>query len=137
MKIYGETIQEGEPTPENPKPIENYVIIENKNGKKIKLPLDYIVRKEYKLKEGDQIEKIEDQYYLCKSKNLFDTGEIIKKEINYIKETSNIINTEMNEFTLKYLNNLGIYSIDNKAIIINNNLENYQLKINREKRNES
>ena len=80
MKIYGETTQEGEPTPEN----------------------------------------------------LFDTGEIIKKEINYIKETSNIINTEMNEFTLKYLNNLGIYLIDNKPIIINNNLENYQIKINKE-----
>lgn len=68
MKIYGETIQEGEPTPDNTKSIENYVIIENKNGEKIKVPLDYIVGKEYELKEGDQIEKIEDQYYLCKSK---------------------------------------------------------------------
>lgn len=67
-----------------------------------------------------------------KSKNLFDTGKIIKKEIDYIKETSVIINTEMNEFTLKYLNDLGIYLIDNKHIIINNNLENYQLKFNRE-----
>ena len=59
MILYGETTQEGEPTPDNPKPIENYVIIENKNGKKIKVPLEYIVRKEYKLKEGDQIKKLE------------------------------------------------------------------------------
>lgn len=69
-----------------------------------------------------------------RGKNLFDINKQIEENINLIsKDNETIISTEINEFTLNYLKNLGIYGIANKPIIINNNLHNFQIKFNREK----
>lgn len=71
---------------------------------------------------------------MIKGKNLFDINNQIEENINLIsKDNETIISTEINGFTLNYLKNLGIYSIANKPIIINNNLLNFQIKFNREK----
>lgn len=71
-------------------------------------------------------------------KNLIDIKEQIEENINLIsKSNETIISTEINEFTLNYLKNLGIYGIANKPTIINNNLLNFQIKFNREKNSTS
>lgn len=69
-----------------------------------------------------------------KGKNLFDIKRQIEEDINLIyKNNETIASTEMNEFTLNYLKSCGFISIDNKPTIINNNLFNFQIKINIEK----
>lgn len=68
-------------------------------------------------------------------KNLFDIGDIIKKEIQFIqtKEDCTIKTAEMNKFTIDFLKSKGIYGIKSIPIIQNNNLMNYEIKFNREK----
>lgn len=66
------------------------------------------------------------------SKNLFDPQKIR----NFFKEISNdatILFLEVNSFTLEYLKSKGIYSIDDKPLIVNNNLLNYEAKVYCEK----
>lgn len=67
-------------------------------------------------------------------KNLFDVNKQIEESINLIsKSNETIISTEINNFTLEYLKKLGIYGIANKPMIINDNLLNFQIKLNRQK----
>ena len=61
MKLYGETKQEGTPTPDNPVDVETGVAV-IVNGKRIIIPFD-----EFELKEGDYITKKEDgKWYLVR-----------------------------------------------------------------------
>ena len=69
-----------------------------------------------------------------RGKNLIDINKQIEENINSIPNNNEtIISTEMNEFTLNYLKSCGVISIANKPTIINNNLFNFQIIINREK----
>lgn len=74
-------------------------------------------------------------------KNLLDVGEEIKKYINYFNNNDENLNSvELNQNTLKFLKEKGIYSfydnfIGNVPIKINNNLFDNEIKFNREKNN--
>ena len=69
-----------------------------------------------------------------RGKNLIDLNKQIEEHTNLIsKDNETIINTEMNEFTLNYLKSCGFISIADKPTIINNNLLDFQIIINREK----
>ena len=69
-----------------------------------------------------------------RGKNLINIDKQIEEHTNLIsKNNETIINTEMNEFTLNYLKSCGFISIADKPTIINNNLLDFQIIINREK----
>jgi hypothetical protein len=69
-------------------------------------------------------------------KNLIDNEKIINKYIEYFNDNDeNIVSVEINQYTKDYLEQKGIYKIKNALYIINNNLDNFEIKFNREKRN--
>lgn len=76
-------------------------------------------------------------------KNLFDIYEMVEHNLELIsKDNCNIIGAQVNKFTLDYIHKRGFHSIfyDNSKFIpirINNNLENYQILIDREKNSEA
>jgi len=64
MTIYGNSKQNGTPTPENPKEIKSKPFIYgiDRNGKKIKIPFNF----KCELKEDDRFEKFGDEWYLVR-----------------------------------------------------------------------
>ena len=74
-------------------------------------------------------------------KNLLDVEEEIKKYITYFNNNDEHLNSvELNQNTLKFLKEKGIYNfydsfIGNVPIKINNNLFDNEIKFNREKNN--
>ena len=68
-------------------------------------------------------------------KNLFDDKKIIRKYIEYLNDNDeNIVSIEINQYTKDYLEEKGIYKIANALCIINNNLSNFEIKFNRQKK---
>lgn len=68
------------------------------------------------------------------NKNLFDIGATINKQIEFIKNNNYIIiSIELNENTLNYLKSYNIYGFKDIKTIINNNLEDYKIKVNHKK----
>lgn len=68
-------------------------------------------------------------------KNLFDDKKIINGYIKYLNDNDeNIVSVEINQYTKKYLKEKGIYKIGNVPYIINNNLSNFEIKFNRQKK---
>lgn len=71
-------------------------------------------------------------------KNLFDDEKIINKYIEYLNDNNeNIVSVEINQYTKDYLEEKGIYKIANALCIINNNLRNFEIKFNRQKKIEA
>lgn len=72
-------------------------------------------------------------------KNLFDIQKEINENINFINSNNeHIVSIEINQYTLNYLKSKNIYGFSdvyNKQIpiIINDDLNNYEIKFNREK----
>ena len=83
MKIVGSSKQEGTPKPDNPVQITNetVLIITDKEGNKKEMPFKY----EKILKEGDKIEKINEEWCLVRRKPMNDI-EILEKLQNIFKE---------------------------------------------------
>lgn len=76
------------------------------------------------------------------SKNLFDIGYTIKKHIEYINNHNNTVTSiQMNEYTTNYLKKRNMYGFKiagrNIPIIINNNLEDFIVQFDREKKIEA
>lgn len=68
-------------------------------------------------------------------KNLFDPQKI-RNSFEEIRKDATILFIEVNSFTLEYLKNKGICSIDDELLIVNDNLLNYQAKVYYKKFNE-
>lgn len=69
-----------------------------------------------------------------KGKNLFDIEEEIRNIITFVsKQNETIISVEINQYTNNYLYSNHIYGFKNISTIINNDLSNFEIKINREK----
>ena len=83
MKIVGSSKQEGTPKPDNPVQITNetVLIITDKEGNKKEMPFKY----EKILKEGDKIEKINEEWCLVR-RNPMNNIEILEKLQNIFKE---------------------------------------------------
>lgn len=66
MKIVGDSIQKGIPTPENPKEIkhEPKIVVHTIDGEEIIIP----IAKEFELKEGDFFLEKDGKWYLRKGK---------------------------------------------------------------------
>ena len=64
-KVYGNSVQNGVPSPEEPKEIINEIIVKTKDGKEVrmKIGLDKLP-----LKQGDYIFKKNGKWYLHKNK---------------------------------------------------------------------
>lgn len=68
-------------------------------------------------------------------KNLFDDKKIINKYIEYLNDNNeNIVSVEINQYTKDYLKEKSVYKIVNALCIINNNLRNFEIKFNRQKK---
>lgn len=68
-------------------------------------------------------------------KNLFNDEKIINGYIKYLNDNNEIIvSVEINQYTKDYLKEKGIYKIANALCIINNNLSNFEIKFNRQKK---
>lgn len=76
------------------------------------------------------------------SKNLFDISYTIKQHIEYIHNHNNtVMSIQMNEYTTNYLKKRNKYGFKiagrNIPIIINNNLEDFIVQFDREKKIEA
>lgn len=69
------------------------------------------------------------------SKNLFDTSRQIDNIFKNIQGET-VIGIEMNGYTLNFLKSKNIYGFGNIPLIINNNLDNFMIKVYREKNSE-
>lgn len=68
------------------------------------------------------------------NKNLFDVGAAINKEIEFINNSGYMITSiELNENTVNYLKSYNTYGFKNIKTVINNNLRDSEIKVNRKK----
>lgn len=84
MKIVGSSKQEGTPKPDNPVQITNetVLIITDKEGNKKEMPFKY----EKILKEGDKIEKINEEWCLVRRKPMNEEEKKAIERIDYIQD---------------------------------------------------